>query len=341
MGLIHPRDLEAWRRWQQSRHRLRHVRHALRRSDASTPDEFVLTTYDAEPRLLVALDSSSPTSHAALVEPLARLDLPLAVLAPGPAPELDGRAPRSHERVGVDLPRPLRGVGVVASLGHYLPRGELAQHWAVTLGARSVVVQHGALTPYAPPLPTGAHLLAWSDADADFWRSGRADVEHEVVGSQLLWRAADQRPGPGADTRLTYLGQMHAAELSRARLVQAAATACRSHGAVYRPHPSERDLLSRRTHDGFRRLGVTVDGSAPLAQLGGPVVSVFSTGVIEAAAQGRDAWVAFPRPPAWLGEFWERYGMHRWGGSPTPPPGRSALEPAARIASAIHDAASA
>jgi hypothetical protein len=338
MGLIHADDLAAWRRWQESRHRLRQLRHAVRPGPGPQPERFVLTTYDPEPRLLVALDSSSPTSRAALVEPLARLDLPVAVLSPGPAPDL-GRPPLTQEDVGTDLPVALRGVVAVVSLGHYLPRGELAHHWARTLGAQSVVVQHGALTPYAPPLPPGARLLAWSEADANFWRSGRTDVEHEVVGSQLLWRAGDQRPEPGADTRLTYLGQMHAAELSRARLVRAAAAHCRAHDAVYRPHPSERDRLSRLAHDGFRRLGITVDGSTPLARLAGPVVSVFSTGVIEAAAQGRDAWVDFPRPPAWLAEFWERYGMHRTGSAPTPPPPRPDVEPARRVAEVLREVA--
>jgi hypothetical protein len=338
MGLIHADDLTAWRRWQESRHRLRQLRHAVRSGPGPQPERFVLTTYDPEPRLLVALDSSSPTSRAALVEPLARLDLPVAVLSPGPAPDL-GRPPLTQEDVGTDLPVALRGVVAVVSLGHYLPRGELAHHWARTLGAQSVVVQHGALTPYAPPLPPGARLLAWSEADANFWRSGRTDVEHEVVGSQLLWRAGDQRPEPGADTRLTYLGQMHAAELSRARLVRAAAAHCRAHDAVYRPHPSERDRLSRLAHDGFRRLGITVDGSTPLARLAGPVVSVFSTGVIEAAAQGRDAWVDFPRPPAWLAEFWERYGMHRTGSAPTPPPPRPDVEPARRVAEVLREVA--
>lgn len=345
MGLIHAGDLAAWRRWQASRHRLRQVRHAVRPGPAPVAQAHVLTTYDAEPRLLVALDSSSPTSHAALLEPLTHLDLPVAVLSPGPAHDL-GRRPLTQEDVGHDLPDVLRGVGAVVSLGHYLPRGELAHHWAQAVGAQSVVVQHGALTPYAPPLPPNARLLAWSDADADFWRSGRTDVEHEVVGSQLLWRAGlvtgDRAPSSTTgrdDTRLTYLGQMHAAELSRARLVQAAAASCRAHDAVYRPHPSEHDRLSRLTHDGFRRLGITVDGSVPLVRLAGPVVSVFSTGVIEAAAQGRDAWVDFPRPPAWLGEFWERYGMHRTGSSPTPPPSRPAVEPAQRVAAVLREAA--
>jgi hypothetical protein len=342
MGLIHASDLAAWRRWQESRHRLRQLRHAVRPGPGTQPERFVLATYDPEPRLLVALDSSSPTSHAALVEPLAGLDLPVAVLSAGPAPDL-ARPPLTQQDVGTDVPDALRGVVAVASLGHYLPRGELAHHWARGLGAGSVVVQHGALTPYAPPLPRGAHLLAWSDADADFWRSGRGDVEHEAVGSQLLWRAGlvtgAGAPSSTSDRRLTYLGQMHAAELSRARLVRAAAAHCRAHDAVYRPHPSERDRLSRLAHDGFRRLGITVDGSTPLARLAGPVVSVFSTGVIEAAAQGRDAWVDFPRPPAWLAEFWERYGMHRSGRAPTPPPPRPDVEPARRIAEVLREVA--
>jgi hypothetical protein len=375
MGLIHPSDLAAWRRWQQSRHRLRQLRHAVP-GPGPAPERFVLTTYDPEPRLLVALDSSSPTSHAALVEPLAGLDLPVAVLSPGPVPDLDGRVPLAQHDVGADVPAALDGIGAIVSLGHHLPRGELAHHWARTLGAQSIVVQHGALTPYAPPLPPSTHLLAWSEADADFWRSGRADVEHEVVGSQLLWRAGlvtgarapsstsgtagapsstsgtagapsstSGTPGAPSSTsgtagaeRLTYLGQLHAAELPRARLVHAAATHCRALGAVYRPHPAELDRLSWLAHDGFRRLGITVDGSTPLARLAGPVVSVFSTGVLEAAAQGRDAWVDFPRPPAWLAEFWERCGMHRCGAAPTPPPPRPALEPARRVAEVLREA---
>lgn len=335
MGLIHPSDLAAWHRWQRSQHRLRQLRHAAGRRPASAGEPLVLTTYDAEPRVLVALDSASPTSHASLVEPLNHLDRPLALLTPGPPPDLPGRHPLNSEAVGTELPPVLGGLRAVVSLGSYLPRGAVADAWAKRLGARTVVVQHGALTPHAPPLPAGARLLAWSDADADFWRSGRTDVDHESVGSQLLWRAAGRPRADDADTRLTYLGQMHAAELPRRRLVLAAAGFCRRHDATYRPHPSERDKLSRLAHDGYRRLGITVDDSAPLAQLGGPVVSVFSTGVLEAAAQGREAWVDFPRPPAWLGEFWERYGMHRSGGAPTPPPPSPAVEPARRIAAVL------
>ncbi|GAA5108134.1 hypothetical protein GCM10023339_06820 [Alloalcanivorax gelatiniphagus] len=340
MGLNHPTDLDAWRRWQHSQHRLRQLRHAVRPGRASVPERLVLTAYDADPRLLVAVDSTSPTSHAALLEPLAHADLPVAVLSPGPPPEVPGRRPLVSMDVGTDVPSALRGIAAVISLGHYLPRGAAAHAWAGSLGATSLVAQHGALTPHAPPLASGSRLLAWSEADASYWRSGRADVEHEVVGSQLMWRAGLERQAGDTDERLTYLGQMHAAELPRARLVRAAASYCRSSGAVYRPHPSERDRLSRLAHDGYRRLGITVDGAVPLARLAGPVVSVFSTGVLEAAAQGRDAWVDFPRPPSWLGEFWERYGMHRLGDSPTPAPARGDAEPARRIAEIVTEAAS-
>ena len=94
---------------------------------------------------------------------------------------------------------------------------------------------------------------------------------------------------------LTYLGQGHAAELPRRRLVRAALDLCRSAGAIYRPHPSERDKVSRLTHAAYRRAGIVVDGSVPLNRLTGPVVSVFSTGVLEAAAQGRDGLGRLPR----------------------------------------------
>ena len=120
-----------------------------------------------------------------------------------------------------------------------------------------------------------------------------------------------------------------------------AAWASRAHGAVYRPHPSERDITSRAVLAAYERAGIRVDRSGrPLVELDASIVSVFSTGVLEAAAQGRDAWVDFPRPPAWLGEFWERYGMHRLGSDPTTAPARPDVEPARRIAEILVEAAS-
>ena len=67
------------------------------------------------------------------------------------------------------------------------------------------------------------------------------------------------------------------------------------------------------------------------------MVSVFSTGILEAAARGVPAWAAYDRPPAWLAEFWERYAMSRYGSDPTPAPAPPEREPAAAVAAAIED----
>ena len=52
--------------------------------------------------------------------------------------------------------------------------------------------------PQAPPLPVGATLLAFSEADAEFWVSGRRDVTTHAVGSQLLYLAAQKAAGAEA-----------------------------------------------------------------------------------------------------------------------------------------------
>jgi hypothetical protein len=193
----------------------------------------------------------------------------------------------------------------------------------------------------APPLPEGAVLLAWTEQDADFWRSGRRDVTSHVVGSQLLWEAALGAAGD-ADVPLdpagppTYLGQLHGAELPRRDLAAAAAAFCRTTGATYRPHPSERDRRSRRQHAAWEAEGILIDRSGtPLTRIGRPVVSVFSTGVLEAAARGLPAWVDYPAPPAWLAEFWERYGMGRWGQDATRAPTLPGTPPARLVADLI------
>ena len=51
------------------------------------------------------------------------------------------------------------------------------------------------------------------------------------------------------------------------------------------------------THARWEAAGITIDRSGiPLRELGAPVVSVFSTGVLEAAAAGLPAWVHARRP---------------------------------------------
>lgn len=355
-GLRHPADLVAWRRWHESRHPVRwaarSARERLRPSPAATADLLLPVAGDTD--LLVAVEATHASVDRAVVAPLAHLDpARTAVLVPvGWQPS---RAYGGHTRRTISLSEVVGDAGLagtrsVLAAGHYTEIGAAAFALADDLDLPFHVSQHGALTPYAPPLPRAARLLAWSEADGRFWTSGRHDVQVTVTGSQLLW-GAGLVTGAGApsstgdrgvaDERLTYLGQGHAAEISRARLAHAALTTCREHGAVYRPHPSERDVTSRAVLATYARAGITVETSGvPLAELSAPVVSVFSTGVLEAAARGRDAWVDFPRPPAWLGEFWERYGMHRLGGPPTPAPARSDVEPALRVAEVVTGAAS-
>lgn len=343
-GLRFPADLDAWRRWQRGRHAVRRVRDAVRRPAA--PSSFALHVRGAGPAVLFALDAVTPTALASVLEPLAHLeDAPVAVIAPA---DVSARLPGAWRVERVDpgeAPAALRGVRAVVSAGHFLPVGAAAFAWARAQGWRSLVVQHGLLTPFMAPLPEGAHLLAFSERDAEYWRSGRADVTSEVVGSQLLWAASGAASGaaPGAapegrsstDGPPVFLGQLHGAELPR-RISAATATAfCRAHGALYRPHPAEVDRLSRWQHARWRRQGIRFAESGPLSASQGPVVSIFSTGVLEAAAAGRDAWVTCVRPPDWVREFWDRYELSVWGGSATAAPARPAVEPARAIAGAV------
>lgn len=348
-GLKHPADLVAWRRWHEGRHPVRaaarEARGRLRPPSGTTVD---VLSPGGDPDILVAVEATHASVDRAVVAPLAHLDpARTTIVAPvgwqPPAPY----APHARRTVGLgDLPG-VAGHRAVLAAGHYTEIGAAAFALADEHDLPFHVTQHGALTPYAPPLPRAARLLAWSEGDADFWTVDRQDVEVTVAGSQLLWQAGlgldtgAGRPARPATEPLVYLGQGHAAEISRARLAHAALTTCRRHHAVYRPHPSERDITSRAVLAAYERAGITVQtAGVPLVDLEAPIVSVFSTGVLEAAARGRDAWVDFPRPPAWLGEFWERYGMHRLGASPTPAPARVDVEPARRIAEIVTAAVS-
>ena len=349
-ALIHPRDLDAWHRWQDSRlplgRRLRRMAGVLR--DIARPDaragQVVVTRGGPTPRVLVCLESASPSSLLALLRPLRDLH-PEELVVVAPVSMREHLPPWVwQESSGLALevvPELATGARVVLSTGHYLPVGRTA-HEALAaadpdLTGRFVTVQHGLLTPHAPPLAPGTTLLAWSEADAAYWRSGRDDVVTSVVGSQLLWEAGEPPravPDPGA--RPVFLGQLHGAELPREVLAAAAEEFCRAEHGAYRPHPSERDRASLETHRRWEESGIVIDRSAvPLRELGAPVVSVFSTGVLEAAAAGLPAWVLCPDPPAWLLAFWERYALAPWGGPPTTSPERPDLEPSRAIAQVV------
>src|SRR5690606_18361857 len=133
-----------------------------------------------------------------------------------------------------------------------------------------------------------------------------------------------------------FLGQLHGAELDRYALAASTEQFCHENHAIYRPHPAERDRRSRAWHRKWEAAGIEIDsGARRLAEVDAPVVSAFSTGILEAAARGLPAWAYHANPPAWLAEFWNRYGMHRWGEGPTPAPLRPPIEPAQAIASII------
>ena len=382
MGLRHPESLTDWLAWSSSRRPVRLVvaasrtRLRPRSGERAQLPQWVVRLGGPAPRVLVAVDAFSPSNWAALLQPLRHLPTDqVAVLSPaGPWPDRHasswravtvppglaaevgpaGAGPGAPSSVAswlADTPA-LATIRVVLVAGHYLPLGAAGYALATRRGLPVVIVQHGLLTPHAPPLPAGAELLAWSLADADFWRSRRTDVGVRVVGSQLLWAAtadqAQQRArhpvwaewdGELRD-RPVYLGQLHAAELARSGLAHAAYRFCRQNDAIYRPHPSEGDRVSRAIHAAWQRRGIRIDRAGrPIGDPPTPVVSVFSTGVLEAAARGLPAWVDHPNPPRWLVEFWSRYRMARWGRAPTPAPAQPITEPARLVAARLAELA--
>ncbi|MDO5699861.1 MAG: hypothetical protein Q4P36_00070 [Bowdeniella nasicola] len=346
--LRHPRDLAAWSRWQARqgpgvRRAVRAVRGWRTKGEEARA---TLLTASSTPRILVALEAESPTQVAALLAPLHHLPDPrmVAILAPRRLEDalLPFPARETHQRTvhlqALDDTEQLACLDVVVGVGAYLALGARAHRLAQRRALRHVTVQHGLLTPYAPPLPTDTHLLAWNAADAEYWRAGRADVTSAVAGSVLLAEARDDGTEECVGAPV-FLGQLHGAELARSRFAHSALTFCRATHATYRPHPAERDLLSRTYHAWFRRRGIDVESDGPaLRHLAAPVASVFSTGVLEAAASGRPAWVTCERPPRWLEGMWERYNMSRWQPArdcpPTPAP-TTGVSPARAIATAL------
>ena len=330
MGLKYPRDLDQWRQWQGRRHLLRTLKSSL--SPTQRPSAVWHSVSDT-PDIAIVLDSLTPSNRAALLTPLAFLPLDrVAVLAPAIAtPHLPpARWLTSSVTTGPLLRDTVRSV---LSAAHYLPLGESAYAEAGQTGAHYHVIQHGLLTPFAPPLPPDASALVWSDQDGHFWQSGRTDVGSRTVGSQLLWEAGSIRAA-APEGPPVWLGQLHGAELPRAEMARAAEEFCRMTNARYRPHPAEQDRRSRRQHQRWAAAGITLDLSGTrLSQIKAAVASVVSPGVLEAAAMGLPAWVYHPDPPRWLSEFWDRYMMQRWGGAqPTPEPPRDSSSPAEKIA---------
>ncbi|WP_237187117.1 RNA-binding protein [Rothia nasimurium] len=353
MGLIYPADLEAWSRWQANAHLLRRAKDALkdvparvRGGRATTSEPVPVTGYlhvaGSSPRILIALDSTSPTSLGSLVKPAYWLE-PSSYVVWAPE-DVTEHLPEGNWQVSAltetELDDVVEGVQQVLALGHYMAWGAAAYRLTRRIGAGFITVQHGLHTPYAPPLAPDTHLLAFSQTDAEFWISGRTDITYDVVGSQLFWEAAQLPAMQTSDEAVQpiFLGQMHGAELPRYSYAQAGYTFCKETGARYRPHPNEKDKLSVLTHALWDKMGIEIDrGREPLNTLTNPVVSIFSTGVLEAAIRGIPAWVYHPNPPAWVREFWDRYGLSQWGETPTPAPAVPSTPPAQAIAQYLEE----
>jgi hypothetical protein len=331
MPLIYAHDLAAWQKWQHNQSRLRQLKRNLMPKPAASP--LKLQVSGLNPTILIAVDATTPTAISAFLQPLEFIDkTDVAVLSavdvsrflPTDRHWTEKSLESDHLSQDRLLEQALQSIRVVFSGGHYLRAGAVADALAEKLDAKKVVAQHGLLTPFAPPLPSNAHALAFSQADAIFWASGRSDITSEVIGSQLLWSAGQQRLANAAapitleNENPVFLGQLHGAELARRISAKTAQSFCLQNSADYRPHPAEKDLLSRLQHTAWQRRGISVmTDSLPLRELKRPVVSIFSTGVLEAAAAGLPSWVICSQPPEWVQEFWHRYNMKPWGDEPT------------------------
>lgn len=305
-------------------------------------NRFTFYSTGVEPTIVVAVDAVTPTAVKALLAPLNHLSsvgLLLLSTVKLPSEISSGWSEVAHELNYQDSLNKLsqsRSLILSYSAGHFLPAGALVHQFGQIHNLISVISQHGLLTPFAPPLPEGAHLLAFSEEDAQFWKSGRTDVSSEVVGAQLVWDAQHKGKRELTTDEPLFLGQLHGAEISRSVSSTTAKKFCRETGAIYRPHPSETDILSRIQHSMWERQGINIDRSRkPLLEEPRPVVSIFSTGVIEAAAAGIPSWVMCNKPISWVEHFWERYSMSKWGSDPTPPPPQLKQEPALAIASSL------
>lgn len=332
-GLVFADDLRGWQRWSARKGAARALASRVRRHGREVPrPEAMLCVPADEPKTLVVIDKLTASCRAAVASPVFRMNSrTTAVLSwiPEAWDLVDG-----GERMpwhGVNrLPA---SISKVLTLGAYCDLAGQVKPWCGRHGVQFLVAQHGLITPWAPPLADGDHFLAWSQADAEYQTAGRSSVTAEVVGSQMLWEAAALPPAQIIDDRPVMLGQLHGTELGRLAEQRIYTGFCTRFDADYRPHPNEVDAISRAQHAVMGKAGVRFETSgAPLPQLGRPVVSIFSTGTLEAAQRGLPAWVYHTDPPAWVRDFWSRYGLSQFGSGPTSPAALPDAEPATAVA---------
>ncbi len=319
-GLAFPTDLAAWTRWQNSRRRLSRFAGRLRapggRARSSLP---LFATGPDDADVIVAFDTVNPSTVRTFHDVVDRLQgagATVTVVDSGDTRLRHSVTGEARVVTAEDV-----SAGAVIGIGHYAATGSALWRLSRRRNSRFFVLQHGLLTPFAPPLPHGARLLAWSSDDAAFWTADRSDAHATAVGSHMLSSARAESTASSAapDTdRPLFLGQMHGAELSWSVKIRSALEFCRDTGALYRPHPSETSQLSHAAHSALRVAGVEIDTSpSPLSEWNGPVVGMFSTGLLEAAVAGQRTFGYAAPAPQWVEEFWTRYQIGRWPDSPT------------------------
>lgn len=337
--------LDDWQAWQwRQQPLLRRKWREFRYRDAKEEHPLPVTLWNSDASsaiFLFAVDSHSPSHIAAVAEPLRRLigwGVPVALVGRPPAGFPRGEGASFDELNDIAL-------RATVSVGNHLALGARVKAMASKRGAPAVVVQHGALTPYAPPPAADDTVLAWSENDAHMWTVRQPSVSTRTVGSQMLWRAS-QSPRESsipdsarAAGQVLFLGQLHGAELPRRITIESVRHLSRECQVIYRPHPAETDLLSSAQHRWWRSRGVRLDTShLPSFRLRVPVLAHFSTGLLEAAVSGTAAYGFCAQAPTWVQGFWERYGIAEWGsGGETLVPIPS-NEPAGEIAKILFSA---
>lgn len=319
-GLAFPTDLAAWRSWQDSRRRISRIAGRARAQVSRTRSTIPLfATGPDRPDVIIAFDTVNPATVRTLRDVVDRLHVIGASVTVVDSGDARLRGAVTGETRGVTA-EDVRASAIIG-IGHYTAVGSAFWKASRRRGGQFFVLQHGLLTPFAPPLPHGTHLLAWTPQDAEFWMADRPDTRATATGSHMLSSARVQRTtlseDPATDRPL-FLGQMHGAELDWAVKIRSALEFCRATDALYRPHPSETSRLSRAVHSALRAADIEIDTSAsPLAEWNGAVAGMFSTGLLESAAAGQRTYGFASRAPLWVEEFWTRYGIGQWSQSPT------------------------
>lgn len=326
-------DLTAWQSWSRRRSAVRTVLSRVRNRGRAVPEAPAVLTLPAdEATALVVVDKLTASCRAAVGSPISRMN-PRTTAVLSRIPEGCDLVVGGERRVWHGAGGLPASISQVLTLGSYCELAGQVKLWTRRHDVRFLVVQHGLMTPWAPPLADGDHFLAWSGPDAEYQTAGRSSVTAEVVGSQMLWEASALPSAQVINDRPLMLGQLHGIELGRATEQRIYTDFCTRFDADYRPHPNEADIASRVQHALMRRAGVRFETSDfPLPELRRPVVSIFSTGTLEAAQRGLPAWVYHPAPPDWVRDFWSRYGLAQFGSAPTQPAALPDLEPATAIA---------